>query len=115
MHTPIQPTLFDLAPRKPLRTLAERPLREWPVGERPVERLITVGPSALSDVELLAVLLMGNGGANPVALAQQLISTFGGWHGLAQASLRSCCASLAWGARARPRSKPCWKSRAACC
>ena len=87
MHTPIQPTLFDLAPRKPLRTLAERPLREWPVGERPVERLITVGPSALSDVELLAVLLMGNGGANPVALAQQLISTFGGWHGLAQASL----------------------------
>jgi DNA repair protein RadC len=88
MHnTPVQQNLFDLAPRKALRTLAERPLREWPIGERPVERLIAVGPAALSDAELLAVLLMGNGSANPVALAQQLISIFGGWHGLLQVSL----------------------------
>jgi DNA repair protein RadC len=89
MHTPIQPTLFNLVSRKPLRTLAERPLREWPVGERPVERLIAVGPSALSDVELLAVLFMGSGAGktNPVALAQELICTFGNWRELQQATL----------------------------
>jgi len=82
-----QQTMFDL-PRQAPKNLAERPLREWPVGERPIERLIQCGPAALSDAELLAVLL--NGGAastNPVALAHQLIITFGGWQGLQQASL----------------------------
>jgi DNA repair protein RadC len=70
------------------RSLAERPLREWPVQERPIERLYECGPQALSDSELLAVVLHGSArGANPAALAQQLISTFGGWHGLRRASL----------------------------
>jgi DNA repair protein RadC len=70
------------------RSLAERPLREWPIQERPIERLFGCGPSALSDSELLAVVLNGSaGGANPVALAQQLISSFGGWQGLQQADL----------------------------
>ncbi len=69
-------------------SLAERPLREWPIQERPIERLVGCGPSALSDSELLAVLLNGSaGGTNPVALAQQLMSTFGGWQGLQQADL----------------------------
>ncbi len=69
------------------RSLAERPLREWPIQERPIERLLEYGPSALSESELLAVVLNGStGGTNPVALAQQLISTFGGWQGLHQAS-----------------------------
>ena len=87
MTTTTQLTLLDL-PRPSLKSLAERPLREWPINERPIERLIEKGPLALSDSELLAVLL--NGGAsstNPVALAQQLIVTFGGWQGLQQASL----------------------------
>jgi hypothetical protein len=69
------------------RSLAERPLREWPIQERPIERLLECGPAALSESELLAVVLNGSaGGANPVALAQQLISTFGAWQGLHQAS-----------------------------
>jgi DNA repair protein RadC len=82
--TTIQQTLFGLNPQP--RCLAERPLREWPIGERPIERLTSVGPAAISDTELLAVLLSG-GGANAVVLAQQLISTFGGWHGLQRATL----------------------------
>lgn len=81
--TTIRRTLFDLNPLP--RSLAERPLREWPIGERPTERLNTVGPAAVSDAELLAVLF--SVGANPVALAQQLIGTFGGWHGLQRATL----------------------------
>jgi len=83
--TTIQHTLFDLS--LPPRTLAERPMREWPIGERPVERLSAVGTAAVSDAELLAVLFSGSGGINPVALAQQLISAFGGWHALQQATL----------------------------
>jgi hypothetical protein len=55
------------------RCLAERPLREWPIGERPIERLASCGSAALSDTELIAALLSGNaGGTNPVALAQHL-------------------------------------------
>jgi DNA repair protein RadC len=83
--TPIQRTLFDL--HLPTRNFAERPLREWPIGERPIERLSAVGPAAISDAELLAVLFSGSGGANPVVLAQQLISAFGGWHALQRATL----------------------------
>jgi DNA repair protein RadC len=86
MTTATQQTIFDY-PAKP-RTLAETPLCHWPVGERPVERMYVSGPTALSDIELLAVLLHGaNGGTNAVALAQQLITMFGSWHGLQQASL----------------------------
>jgi DNA repair protein RadC len=81
---PTQYTMFDLGSKTP-RSLGERPLREWPIGERPVERLMTYGPGAISDAELLAVLFSGSG-PNPVALAQQLIATFGGWPGLYQAT-----------------------------
>ena len=89
MATPAyQPSLFEVPAHQPLRCLAEQPLRAWPIGERPVERLTQCGSAALSDAELLAVLLSGSGGGtNPVALAQQLIVTFGGWHGLLQATL----------------------------
>jgi DNA repair protein RadC len=58
---------------------------QWPIGERPIERLNAAGPAAVSDAELLAVLFSGS--ANPVVLAQQLISRFGGWHGLQRANL----------------------------
>jgi DNA repair protein RadC len=82
-----QATLFDLTPAAP-RCLAERPLGEWPLGERPDERLRTCGPAALSDAELLAVLFLGSGRkANPVALAQELITTFGSWRELQQTTL----------------------------
>jgi DNA repair protein RadC len=83
---PSHPTLFDL-PLPAHKCLAELPLREWPVGERPLERLANAGPAALSDAELLAVLLSGTRGVNPVTLAQQLIQQFGGWRGLQQATL----------------------------
>lgn len=77
----------DPSPSAPATSFAELPLSAWPVGERPVERLTTCGAGALADAELLAVLLHGSGGRNPVALAQQLLLTFAGWHGLMQATL----------------------------
>lgn len=69
-------------------SLSQRPLREWPIGERPIERLAACGTAALSDTELIAVLLSGSTStANPIILAQQLIVTFGDWQGMQRASL----------------------------
>jgi DNA repair protein RadC len=67
--------------RRP-RSLAERPLREWPARERPIERLTEVGAASLSDSELLALLFGSAGRQNPVTLAQALLSDHGGWRGL---------------------------------
>src|SRR5690349_15724560 len=57
-------------------------IREMPDHEKPRERLRLSGPSALSDAELLAILLrVGVEGMNVVQLAQQLLIEFGGWSG----------------------------------
>jgi DNA repair protein RadC len=63
-------------------------LRELPIGERPRERLAACGSAALSDSELLAIVLRsGVEGVNAVQLAQHLLLTFGGWPGVQRASL----------------------------
>ena len=66
------------------RALAERPLREWPGSERPLNRLTTHGAAALSDSELLAIIFHPNPQA--IALAGELLSRFGSWQGIQQAS-----------------------------
>ncbi len=54
-------------------------LKDWPLRERPRHKLLSAGSSALSDGELLAVLLgAGPAGGNAVALAQQLLTHTGG-------------------------------------
>lgn len=51
----------------------------WPLSERPRERLLRVGPRALSDGELLAVLLGTGTRRQPVAeLARGLLERWGG-------------------------------------
>lgn len=61
-------------------------IRELPEHEKPRERLRDQGPAALSDAELLAILLrVGVSGANAVQLAQQILTEFGGWAGLQRA------------------------------
>lgn len=51
----------------------------WPPGERPRERLLARGAQALSDAELLAVVLgTGSGGLNAVDLARGLLGQFEG-------------------------------------
>ncbi len=62
------------------------PLRELPAHQRPRERLLDLGAAALSDAELLAVLLgSGRVGASAVDLAHELLSEHGGVLGLAAA------------------------------
>ncbi len=55
----------------------------WPVDERPRERLLQHGPEALSDAELLAIVLRtGVSGKTAVDLARTLLARFGGLRGL---------------------------------
>ena len=58
-------------------------LKDLPPDARPREKLLARGASALSDVELLALLLRtGLAGKSVLHLAQELLDTFGGVAGL---------------------------------
>ncbi len=69
-----------LLPRRRIRVVrGHRPgIRFWPQSERPREKLLERGPQALSDGELLA-LLVGSGtkGRSAVDIARSLIEDFG--------------------------------------
>lgn len=54
-------------------------ITDWPVGERPRERLLAQGAAILSDAELLAIFLrVGVRGKSAVDLARDLLAHFGG-------------------------------------
>ena len=64
-------------------------INELPEDERPRERLIAHGAAALSDSELIAILLRtGVVGANAVDVARQLLAEFGNLGGLARANVK---------------------------
>ena len=57
--------------------------------DRPRERLATLGPQALSNAELLAILLrVGVTGENAVQVGQRLLSKFNGLNGLHRAPFK---------------------------
>jgi DNA repair protein RadC len=63
-------------------------ISDWPAGERPRERLLALGAGALSDAELLAVLLRtGLPGKSAVELGRELLARFKGLGGLFGADL----------------------------
>lgn len=63
-------------------------ITDWPLSERPRERLIKYGTEAISDSELIA-LLIGHGSArfNAVDTAKRLLREFSNLEGLSDASL----------------------------
>jgi DNA repair protein RadC len=68
-------------------------IRQWPIEERPRERLFSAGAASLSDGELLAILLRtGSAGQSAVALGRELLGAFGGLNGLFGASIESLAA-----------------------
>jgi DNA repair protein RadC len=63
-------------------------IKDQPVGERPRERLAAQGAGALSNAELIAILLRtGLKGANAVEVARQLLARFGSLQALALAAV----------------------------
>ena len=69
-----------------------RGISHWPENERPRERLLRAGPEALSDAELLAILLrVGRRKSSAVEVARDLLQHLGGLRGLANRGLDELC------------------------
>jgi len=68
-------------------------ITDWPAEERPREKLLQKGASALSDAELLAIFLRtGVAGLTAVDMARKLLDNFGGLRPLLEASEDEFCA-----------------------
>jgi DNA repair protein RadC len=64
-------------------------ISDWPLAERPRERLLAKGAETLSDAELVAVLLRtGLPGKSAVELARELVDEFKGISGVLEAGAR---------------------------
>jgi len=67
-------------------------IKDWPEGDRPREKLLHRGPGALSDAELLAILLRcGGRGASAVDHGRAIIEEFGDFRQLATAGVGDLC------------------------
>ncbi|HTT10548.1 MAG TPA: DNA repair protein RadC [Burkholderiaceae bacterium] len=59
------------------------PIKDWPARERPREKLLAMGPQALSEAELLAVFLRtGVAGHDVLEIARNALHRFKGLNGL---------------------------------
>jgi DNA repair protein RadC len=73
-------------------------ISDWPEGERPREKLLALGPGALSDAELLAIFLRtGVAGKSAVDIARELIADFGSLSALLGATRTRFTAHLGLG------------------
>ena len=71
------------------------PIKDWPADERPREKLLQRGAEALSDAELLGLVLRtGDAGSRASAVdhARQLLERFGSLRTLAGAAVAELCA-----------------------
>lgn len=67
-------------------------IRDWPESERPREKLLQVGASALSEAELLAILLRtGIRGQSALDVARDLLVEFGSLRSLLTAEREKVC------------------------
>jgi DNA repair protein RadC len=69
-------------------------ITDWPIQERPREKLLERGSGALSDAELIAILLRsGIRGKTAVDIARELLVAHGGLRPLFNASSAAVCAT----------------------
>jgi DNA repair protein RadC len=67
-------------------------IRDWPEGERPREKLLEMGPAALTEAELLAILLRsGVRGQSALDVARRMLVEFGSLRGLLSAERERLC------------------------
>ena len=63
-------------------------LKNWPIDERPRERLLKQGADKLSDAQLLGIILRtGAGGKTAIDVGRELLDRFGGIAGIARAGI----------------------------
>jgi DNA repair protein RadC len=68
------------------------PITNWPLTERPREKLLKRGAKNLSDAELLAILIRnGTKGKTAIDLAHELLNHFGGLRNILDASEEQIC------------------------
>ena len=73
---------------QPPSFMSQFTIREMPQNERPREKLLAHGPGALTDSELIAILLRtGLPGANAVEVARQLLERFDSLSGLSRCTV----------------------------
>lgn len=69
-------------------------ISDWPIEERPREKLLSRGAAVLSDAELLAIFLRtGVSGKSAVDLARELLQRFGGLRRLLEAEQQLFCSA----------------------
>ena len=69
-------------------------IRDWPAGERPREKLLEQGSQALSEAELLAILIRtGTRGRSAIDVARDLLTEFGSLRSLLTADRERVCAA----------------------
>jgi DNA repair protein RadC len=72
---------------------ARQGIAYWPVAERPRERLLTQGAEALTDAQLLAILLrVGRARFSAVQVSMEVLDCLGGVSGLARCGIEELCA-----------------------
>ncbi|MGI8432188.1 MAG: RadC family protein [Chthoniobacterales bacterium] len=72
---------------------AQLKIREMPADDRPREKLVARGAAALTDAELLAILLRtGVEGANAIEVARQLLAKYGSLEVLSRCSVKELAA-----------------------
>jgi DNA repair protein RadC len=72
-------------------------IRNWPDGERPREKLLTRGGSALSDAELLAIFIgSGRRGESAVDIGRRLLARAGGLKALLDTPRAHGIGTVAW-------------------
>ncbi|WP_455204485.1 RadC family protein [Kaarinaea lacus] len=73
-------------------------ITDWPLAERPREKMLQRGPQALSDAELLAIFLRtGVKGKSAVDLSRDLLNQFGSLRALLTADRNTFCQSAGLG------------------
>lgn len=86
-------------------------IKQWPEDERPREKLLKRGAAALSDAELLA-LIIGTGdsssGQSALDMGRQMLVEFSDLRNLAHATASEICSIKGVGPAKLPASRPHW-------
>ncbi|HET6569362.1 MAG TPA: DNA repair protein RadC [Rhodothermales bacterium] len=90
---PTDPHVTDSDPAAEPEIRYNAPIREWNITDRPREKLMRLGPSVLSDAELIALIFGSgthtrNGPVSAVQLGQALLRTYRSLHTLSKRDLK---------------------------